>query len=260
MKYPERLSPERLFFLSKEERAIYESEWANFSTEMNNAVTENDSNDKYVNEQVDSIYQDLFNDIISETHYNEFKKLLDEEIKHFNETSQLADSQVFEGAEGKDHMAWLQGVNVKGFGKLFLAGLGLLGTGIALLATNIRDRLAMIKLKKFMNKMVEIIDNGTGAKKRSFLSKMFNWKWRGEHNVACFRFIQETADRNMALGVMQAAKKLGYFAPGQMQNIASGANPQDGGGLSDFNNNVLSKLNFLVPETPDVSIPSRDNS
>ena len=89
---------------------------------------------------------------------------------------------------------------------------------------------------------------------------MFNWKWRGEHNVACFRFIQETADRNMALGVMQAAKKLGYFAPGQMQNIASGANPQDGGGLSDFNNNVLSKLNFLVPETPDVSIPSRDNS
>jgi hypothetical protein len=45
-----------------------------------------------------------------------------------------------------------------------------------------------------------------------------------------------------------------------MQNIASGANPQEGGGLSDFNNNVLSKLNFLVPETPDVSIPSRDNS
>jgi hypothetical protein len=156
-------------------------------------------------------------------------------------------------------MKWLQGVNVKGFGKLFLAGLGLLGTGIALLATNIRDRLAMIKLKAFMNKMIEIVDNGI-LKRRSFLSKMFNWKYRGEHNVACFRFIQETADRNMALGVMQAAKKLGYFAPGQMQNIASGANPQEGGGLSDFNNNVLSKLNFLVPETPDVSIPSRDNS
>ena len=263
MKYPERLSPERLFFLSKEERAIYESEWANFSTEVSDAVTESDSNDEYVNEQVDSIYQDLFNDIISETHYNEFKRLLDEEIKNFNETQQTINNQtvalLLEGQPGKDHMAWLQGVNVKGFGKLFLAGLGLLGTGIALLATNIRDRLAMIKLKAFMNKMIEIVDNGI-LKRRSFLSKMFNWKYRGEHNVACFRFIQETADRNMALGVMQAAKKLGYFAPGQMQNIASGANPQEGGGLSDFNNNVLSKLNFLVPETPDVSIPSRDNS
>lgn len=255
MKYPERLSPERLFFLNKEERAIYESEWAGRSVETCTIVTESDNNDEYVHEQVDSIYKDLFDDIINETQYNEFKKLLDEEIKYFNEITQLS---VNEGAEGLDHMAWLRGINVKGFGKLFLAGLGLLGTGIALLATNIRDKIAMIKLKSFMNKMTEIVDQGI-KKKRSFLSKMFNWKWRGEHNVACFRFIQEAADRNMALGVMQAAKKLGYFAPGQMQNIASGSNPQDGGGLSDFNNNVLSKLNFLVPETPEVNIPSRDN-
>ena len=258
MKYPERLSPERLFFLNKEERAIYESEWAGRSTETCDVVTESDNSDEYVYEQVDSIYKDLFDDIINETQYNEFKKLLDEEIKYFNEMLQLSDNQLFEGQPGLDHMAWLHGINVKGFGKLFLAGLGLLGTGITLLATNIRDKIAMIKLKSFMNKMTEIVDQGI-KKKRSFLSKMFNWKWRGEHNVACFRFIQEAADRNMTLGVMQAAKKLGYFAPGQMQNIASGSNPQDGGGLSDFNNNVLSKLNFLVPETPDVNIPSRDN-
>lgn len=212
MKYPERLSPERLFFLNKEERAIYESEWAGRSVETCTIVTESDNNDEYVHEQVDSIYKDLFDDIINETQYNEFKKLLDEEIKYFNEITQLS---VNEGAEGLDHMAWLRGINVKGFGKLFLAGLGLLGTGIALLATNIRDKIAMIKLKSFMNKMTEIVDQGI-KKKRSFLSKMFNWKWRGEHNVACFRFIQEAADRNMALGVMQAAKKLGYFAPGQM--------------------------------------------
>ena len=50
MKYPERLSPERLFFLSKEERAIYESEWANCSIETNNAITESGSNDEYINE------------------------------------------------------------------------------------------------------------------------------------------------------------------------------------------------------------------
>ena len=129
MKYPERLSPERLFFLNKEERAIYESEWAGRSVETCTIVTESDNNDEYVHEQVDSIYKDLFDDIINETQYNEFKKLLDEEIKYFNEITQLS---VNEGAEGLDHMAWLRGITVKGVGKLFLAGLGLLGTGIAL--------------------------------------------------------------------------------------------------------------------------------
>ena len=91
MKYPERLSPERLFFLTKEERAIYESEWAEHLNKQDNDITVDDT--EYVNEQVDSIYQDLFNDIISETQYNEFKTLLDEEIKKFNETQQTINNQ-----------------------------------------------------------------------------------------------------------------------------------------------------------------------
>ena len=39
MKYPERLSPERLFFLTKEERAIYESEWAEHLNKQDNDIT-----------------------------------------------------------------------------------------------------------------------------------------------------------------------------------------------------------------------------
>ena len=107
MKYPERLSPERLFFLNKEERAIYESEWAGRPAETCDVVTESDNSDEYVHEQVDNIYKDLFDDIINETQYNEFKKLLDEEIKYFNETLQLTDKQLVEGAEGVDHYKWL---------------------------------------------------------------------------------------------------------------------------------------------------------
>lgn len=101
-----------------------------------------------------------------------------------------------------------------------------------------------------MNRLVEIIDQGIN-KRRSWLSKMFNWKNRGEHNMACFRFIQETRDRDMALSVMQAAKRLGYFAPGQMTQIASGSNPQPGSGLAAFDDNVLSKINILIPEDDD---------
>ena len=87
-------------------------------------------------------------------------------------------------------MRWLSSVNLNWLGKLAVAGLGLLGTAIAYMASDIKHKLAMIKLKKYFNRLVEIIDNsGKGTKKRSFFSKMFNWKERGEHNIACFRTI-----------------------------------------------------------------------
>ena len=262
MKYPERLSPERLFFLSKEERKIYESEWGNKPAQ--NQVPESKQTaepmmDSELSESIDDIYKSIFKDVMNESGYEDFRRLLDEELKANKEL--YGDSEAVNeaiGAEGVDHYKWLQGTNISGIGKLFVVGLGMLGSAIALLATAIRDKLAMIKLKAYFNKMVEIIDQGR-HKKRSWLSKMFNWKYRGEHNTACLRFIQEAEDRNMALSVMEAAKKLGYFAPGQMANIASGSIPQDGGGLGAFNQNVIMKLNFLIPEGPDIKIPRIDN-
>lgn len=58
---------------------------------------------------------------------------------------------------------------------------------------------------------------------------------------------------------MQAAKKLGYFAPGQMAQISSGEMPQEDGGLSEFNTKVLSKLNALVPEDDSIKIQTANN-
>ena len=257
MKFPERLSRERLFLLSKEDRAIYEAEWKDkpvlpesatydFSTIFEQTEIDSVKENSYVMEQIDYLYQDLFMDIINEDEFGNVAKEIEKEL--LNE--QLKSSQLLEyqGAEGWDHTKFLP--NLSGLGKWFVAGLGLLGTGIALLASDIKNKIAMIKLKAFMNRLVEIIDQGIN-KRRSWLSKMFNWKNRGEHNTACFRFIQETADRNMALSVMQAAKRLGYFAPGQMTQIASGSNPQPGSGLAAFDDNVLSKINILIPEDDD---------
>ena len=59
------------------------------------------------------------------------------------------------------------------------------------------------------------------------------------------------ADRNMTLGTLSAAHKLGFFAPGGMQSLASGASPQPGSGLDAFKENVLSQLNIIVPEAKD---------
>ena len=254
MKFPERLSRERLFLLSKEDRAIYEAEWKDkpilpesaiydFSTIFEQSEIDSVKENSYVMEQIDYLYQDLFKDIIKEDEFVNVAKEIEKELnENFNKSSQLLE---YQGGEGWDQTKWIP--NVSGIGKWFVAGLGLLGTGIALLASDIKNKIAMIKLKAYMNRLVEIIDQGIN-KRRSWLSKMFNWKNRGEHNTACFRFIQETADRNMALSVMQAAKRLGYFAPGQMAQIASGSNPQPGSGLGAFDDNVLSKINILIPE------------
>lgn len=238
MKFPERLSKERLFLLSKEDRDIYEQEWGsrnvlendvlpNFSKIFEDEEIDEVSENEMVSEHLNVLYDDLFKDIINEDEFFEIQKNIKEDLKfYFNKNSQLSAIQEAVGAPGEDHLSWVRSLNLKGLGKLAVAGLGLLGTAIAYLASDVKHRLAMIKLKKYMNRLVELIDNSAkGTKKRSFFSKMFNWKERGEHNIACFRTIQEAADRNMVLSVMQAAKKLGYFAPGQMAQISSGEMP-----------------------------------
>lgn len=80
MKFPERLSRERLFLLSKEDRAIYEAEWKDkpilpesvtydFSTIFEQSEIDSVKENSYVMEQIDYLYQDLFNDIINEDEF-----------------------------------------------------------------------------------------------------------------------------------------------------------------------------------------------
>jgi hypothetical protein len=45
-----------------------------------------------------------------------------------------------------------------------------------------------------------------------------------------------------------------------MKSISSGSEPQDGGGLSMFNDNVLSQLNVLVPKDKDTVIQTNNKS
>lgn len=205
-----------------------------------------DIDEKILEEEINRVYDELFADVLSAA---EFRQTTDALCEDFVS----GESEVLvEGAEGLDAGAWVRGLKLGWLGKLAMGGLAALGTGIAALITAGKDRLAMIKLKKYMNRLVEVIDQGI-QKKRSIFTVIMpkSWsKWRGERNMACFRTIQEMADRQVATGVMSAAHKLGYFGQGQMMNIASGSAPQSGGGLDDFRDNVLSQLTVIVGEKP----------
>ena len=200
MKFPERLSKERQFLLSKEDRAIYEEEWKGVpefpSSDENPVIFEDVDQDENssVMEQLNAIYEDIFKDVISDEQMSQIRNELMEELN-----SQYAKSAVlleYQGAEGWDHTKWIP--NTGWLGKLAIAGLGLLGTGIAMLASDVKARLAMVKLKKYFNVLVEIIDQGV-HKKRSWWSFWRKKKHRGEFNTSCFRFIQETSEREMVL-------------------------------------------------------------
>lgn len=115
---------------------------------------------------------------------------------------------------------------------------GLLGI-IAWLFMKGKDRLAMMKLKQYMNKLVELTDSGVN-KKRPWYSFLLpgrkNKQNTGDYNKACFRTIQETAERNMACLYTQCIHRLGFLSPSltNFNSITSGDEPSDDSGLGQF--------------------------
>lgn len=270
MKFPKPLSRERLYLLSPEDRKTYESEHpsdgrapggyepifedvdAAFESMESAPVRFVLDEEALMVQEMETVYRELFSDIMDEREFMRTSVSLNSEFTAESPRLDESAPALNEGAEGLDCMAWLRGLNLGWLGKLAGAGLAALGTGIAALIVAGKDRIAMWRLKKYMNRLVEVIDQGI-QKKRPLLTAIMpkSWaKWHGEKNLTCFRSYQEMADRTMANGVMSAAHKLGYFAQGQMMNISSGATPQPGGGLDDFRKNVLSQISVIVPQKP----------
>lgn len=115
---------------------------------------------------------------------------------------------------------------------------GLLGI-IAWLFMKGKDRLAMMKLKQYMNKLVELTDSGVN-KKRPWYSFLLpgrkNKQNTGDYNKACFRTIQETTERNMACLYTQCIHRLGFLSP-SLTNFNSITNmPPEDSGLGMFAN------------------------
>ena len=166
MKFPKVLSKERISLLSLEDRKIYEAEHAydNVTTllpprlfedvDMFNETIDEDVDyesiaRRIVNEELDSIYEEFFADVMSKNDYS----------NTLTNYTQLLDKQLVE-AEGLDAYAWIRGLEGKlgWLGKLAGVGLAGLATGISALIIAGKDKLAFVKLKKYMNRLVEIID------------------------------------------------------------------------------------------------------
>ena len=244
MKFPYELSKERISLLSPEDKQIYEFEHSGLCSDMlglveNVGVIEEDAQirkimDQYLFEsEFDSLFDKDIIEAVGEDEYMNIKKNLYEFIENDPEMK----GELF---EAPGHAAdWWMDFKVGWIGKL-AAGLltGLLGL-VAWLIMKGKDRLAMVKLKQYMNKLVELIDMGVNKKRPWYSFLMLSKKKRqntGDYNKACFRTIQETAERNMACLYTQCIHNLGFLNPGitDFRGITSGMPPQDGSGLFDY--------------------------
>lgn len=263
MKFPHKLSKERLAVLSPEDRKIYESEhnpkkqelfededmiFSNPDSFENDFMFDSKSFIKnIISEELDKMYSDSLENDIDYDSYIEMKDSTMNYLENFeDDDTELLNEAV--GGEGLDAYAWVKSLSFGKLGTLAMSGLALLGTAIATLLVTGKDKIAIEKLKYYMNRLVEIVDQGIHKKKPwyAFLFRKGARQNMGERNMACFRTVQETADRNMTNSIMSAAHKLGYFGTGHMMNISNSDAPQDGGGLQAFNANVLSKLTAVI--------------
>ena len=180
--------------------------------------------------QFDELYDKELIEEVGLEEYNNIKKQIFEYIMNDPELNALNE------AEGHAADWW---VDCSWIVKLS-AGLltGLLGI-IAWLIMKGKDRLAMAKLKQYMNKLVELTDQGIN-KKRPWYSFLMpgrkNKQNTGDYNKACFRTIQETAERNMACLYTSTIHDLGFLSPNtsNFRHITSGFQPDEDSGLGKF--------------------------
>ena len=137
---------------------------------------------------------------------------------------------------------------------------GLLGI-IAWLFMKGKDRLAMMKLKQYMNKLVELTDSGVN-KKRPWYSFLLpgrkNKQNTGDYNKACFRTIQETAERNMACLYTQCIHRLGFLSPSltNFNSIPSGGLPPEDSGLGNF----INLASIMSVDVENIKLPEDDTT
>lgn len=273
MKFPYKLSKERLSLLSKEDRAIYEYEHSSYAQLEREMLKSNNSNrlidleqssykdnddlvqtdEEFSEEELDDFYE-AFNEVLfeqlDELLENDLKELYPEEdyqemratiLEVANKAFKESDS--LNEAEGHSSDWWLDCswiVKIAGASLAGLAGI------IASLIMAGKDKLAMEKLKRYMNRLVELTDQGVNKKKPwySFLMPSKIKNNMGEQNKMCFRNIYETAERNIACATIDACVTSGMINPEHVLQITTGEGPQEGSGLDLFKKNIIDKIDI----------------
>lgn len=263
MKFPNKLSKERLSLLSKEDLEIYKYEHSGLCPK---AIYENDEELT----PYDIADEAMTSEEYTEDEKNELQSILDE-VLFESEMDQLFDKELIEELGEDEYMNIKKGIfeyiqndpDIKALNEAeghssdwfidvswiikLSAGLltGLLGI-VAWLMMKGKDRLAMMKLKQYMNKLVELTDQGVQKKKPwySFLFSGRKKKNTGDYNKACFRTIQETAERNMACLYTKCIHDLGFISPNMtsFSELENWTSPLPGSGLDKFHNQVIENI------------------
>lgn len=274
MKFPYELSQDRLLLLSKEDRELYEYEHSPFYsfTEKENAYKQfyeaqqyqynyyqnmlNDSEFNDMNEDEKSnvvkelakaealesynIIEKWMNPILSESLSKKDIDILNDHMRHIIIES-YDKPGVLNEEVGHDATFWMN--DLGWLGKL--AG-GLFGTGIAAIIGAFvagKDAVAAKMLERFMNKLVELTDDGVHKKKSwfSWFSKKKR-KYSGDQSESCFRSYQEMIQRDLMKDTIVGLKTCGFIET--MNDYVS--NNYNGGLYTEFYPKVVEGLEEFI--------------
>jgi len=274
MKYPYTMSEERLSLLPVEERLQYDYEHSIYYSKllreegmkeyiasvnesygyfMNEIQSDPEYDDMPLEEKMeiaietaklevkqmydvamDFLYESVNENDIPKEDFNSIRKAIyeyyaDIDVRKFvslNESDQIA--------PGHDMSHWLEGFD----GIL----IGLLGALIGLIAAG-KDWLAAKLLKRYMNKIVETIDNGRNKTKS--LWNFFGSKNTGNQSQGCFRAILEGVERNRYTKGLIFAKAAGLVGRDPVNDALS--HSLENGGLGEyFESEIASKIKDLA--------------
>lgn len=279
MKYPFELSEDRLSLLTEEERRIYNYEHSDYYsasdkqdgfvqyqqmlTEKRMVYYDMIQDDEEYDEMSDTEKMDMAEgiakyearvimddvmDVLQEAFKDDtfglvivrdmmFNALNEHKVGVLNEADSLY--------AGADMTGWMK--DMGWIGKLAGVALtGLLGAMIALIMAG-KDAAAMDSLEKYMNKLVERVDDGI-HKKRTLWGKLmgklgFNNEHDGDQSNSCMRQIQENFSKGVACQGMVYLKQLGMLPDKTQQALTDiEMNKYSDGGFQYF----LDKISYPV--------------
>lgn len=274
MKFPYELSKDRYLLLSQEDRDIYEYEHSPFysATEKANAYKQLMDAQQYQYNYYNNMLNDSDFDDMNETEKIKLSKELAkaEALESYDSVAKwmkpilleslskkdvnilngymrkmIMDSydnpSVLNEEVGHDATYWMSGL-----GWLGTLAKGLFGTGIAAIIGAFvagKDAMAAKMLERFMNKLVELTDDGLHKKKSWF--SWFSKKKRtysGDQSEACFRSIQECVQRNLMKDTVVGLKTCGFI--GSMNDYVS--NNYNGALYTEFKPKVIDGLEEFI--------------
>lgn len=190
---------------------------------------------------------------LTEEEYTQMSEQIKKELRSSN------DESLNEDTTGPDMTFWMNGPMkfiTAGFGAVFGTMAGLIMAG--------HTKAAINKLEDYMNRVVEMCDDGIqkdrslfhrlGNKISAKFDKIKNWfkkkdTWRGNRSYASFREVQENYLSVYASNAMVLVKSMGFVSSDMSEainQIESNKLCQQGSGLYDFNVNIAYPINKLV--------------